>query len=718
MVRDWKRWLMLVLSVFMLTACSWCVEQQVAKQLELGQRYLLEERYEEAIVAFSKAIELDPKSVEAYLGRAESYSKLSEAEENLTLALADYERVRELDADNKEAFLGIADIYLLRGDYEAVLEILKDGTEMVPEDEQMSERLSEIETSTEAEILTEREIHQSTALISAVDEEKMQSVIELLVLTEASDEEVVDGVFVGLIVQQNNRYVEGFPKVEEGEGIAPMDSPGSVKGTAVPYKRCKTEELLSFVEDIYGRSFHIREGELMYPETRNEDGYFWEWGHAWIMSVEGGTPTYGESEFSYENNQLIVKTPYICEWADEILDEGDLVTIWEPNSESFLGYSLKEYRKEKARKVEAVSEAQKQPEAAKTLEEEIKEIRKIYYDIQEGRVALTMESDDQAEVVRYRNQDGSIVKVTATEKSYSNVMYPFENYSVEYYYGADSSHNLRFVFLYGSGEEHRIYRDSQGMIIRYIDENGTVYNGDQAVQRLLGRPDIEQFCSLGMSELTRIWKEQETIEKTNLSLKETGEEDRWKQEYISYIEGMEKTPIITSYGNKEVYKLIHIDGDRVPELYIDHDYISGGSVLCSYSNGKLIKQEMWTWGLSYLEGQNLFLDSGGRASGAYDRIYSIKDGAFTLLHQGGYVVYEGDKIKYDYDGDSVYGDFHWDGADVATKEEYINLLNTAFDTQKSICITDGTEFNRETMRHEGNGLCDYKEILKAIEQYP
>ncbi len=124
----------------------WYSPQVIADELELGQKYLLEERYAEAIVAFSKVIELEPKSVEAYLGRAESYSKLSETEENLTLALADYERVRELEADNKEAFLGIADIYLLQGDYEAALKILKDGTEMAPEDEQMSARLSEIET--------------------------------------------------------------------------------------------------------------------------------------------------------------------------------------------------------------------------------------------------------------------------------------------------------------------------------------------------------------------------------------------------------------------------------------------------------------------------------------------------------------------------------------------------------------------------------------------
>lgn len=53
--------------------CSKTIEQQITEQLELGQRYLAELNYEEAIVAFQKVIELDPKNSDAYIRIAEAY---------------------------------------------------------------------------------------------------------------------------------------------------------------------------------------------------------------------------------------------------------------------------------------------------------------------------------------------------------------------------------------------------------------------------------------------------------------------------------------------------------------------------------------------------------------------------------------------------------------------------------------------------------------------
>lgn len=46
---------------------------RLKEQLQLGQKYLKEMKYEEAVVAFNNAIAIDPMSVEAYLGLAEVY---------------------------------------------------------------------------------------------------------------------------------------------------------------------------------------------------------------------------------------------------------------------------------------------------------------------------------------------------------------------------------------------------------------------------------------------------------------------------------------------------------------------------------------------------------------------------------------------------------------------------------------------------------------------
>lgn len=50
-----------------LTACSKSVEAQIEEQLESGDKYLQEMDYEAAIVAYQKAIELDPKLESAYM---------------------------------------------------------------------------------------------------------------------------------------------------------------------------------------------------------------------------------------------------------------------------------------------------------------------------------------------------------------------------------------------------------------------------------------------------------------------------------------------------------------------------------------------------------------------------------------------------------------------------------------------------------------------------
>ena len=89
MRRDVKRCvfiLAVMLVVFgLLTGCGKSVEKQIAEQLELGNKYLTESDYEQAIVAFNKVIELDPKQVIAYEKLADSYIGLDKKEEALDI---------------------------------------------------------------------------------------------------------------------------------------------------------------------------------------------------------------------------------------------------------------------------------------------------------------------------------------------------------------------------------------------------------------------------------------------------------------------------------------------------------------------------------------------------------------------------------------------------------------------------------------------------------
>lgn len=117
-----------------LCACTQVVETPSQgptwqEQFDLGVRYLSEGNYQEAIIAFTAAIEIDPKKAPAYVGRGDAYVKSGKTGENLAAAKADYEKAIELDEAIAEAYLGLADVYLLQGDVEKAQETLKRGVE-------------------------------------------------------------------------------------------------------------------------------------------------------------------------------------------------------------------------------------------------------------------------------------------------------------------------------------------------------------------------------------------------------------------------------------------------------------------------------------------------------------------------------------------------------------------------------------------------------------
>lgn len=87
--------------IFALTANS--AGRRLADQLELGQKYLDELDYEQALVAFEAAISIDPKCVDAYLGMAEAYTGMGEYEKGLE----NLDRALELAGENGQVLDGL-----------------------------------------------------------------------------------------------------------------------------------------------------------------------------------------------------------------------------------------------------------------------------------------------------------------------------------------------------------------------------------------------------------------------------------------------------------------------------------------------------------------------------------------------------------------------------------------------------------------------------------
>lgn len=89
--------------VLLLTACGQSAQAAWQEQYDLGTKYLEDGNYKEAILAFTAAIEIDPKQAPAYVGRGDAYVGAAEtaqdpetAEAAYENALADYEKAVEL----------------------------------------------------------------------------------------------------------------------------------------------------------------------------------------------------------------------------------------------------------------------------------------------------------------------------------------------------------------------------------------------------------------------------------------------------------------------------------------------------------------------------------------------------------------------------------------------------------------------------------------------
>ncbi len=114
MITEKRKLLQLVaavlLAVMLLTACA-SGASKTADKIELGQKYLTELNYTEAVASFTEAIRLDPDNIQAYMGRAEAYLALGEYEK----ALEDYrfvsQKTEEMPYTRAISYMGQAEVY-------------------------------------------------------------------------------------------------------------------------------------------------------------------------------------------------------------------------------------------------------------------------------------------------------------------------------------------------------------------------------------------------------------------------------------------------------------------------------------------------------------------------------------------------------------------------------------------------------------------------------
>jgi tetratricopeptide (TPR) repeat protein len=131
--------------------------QTVKKQLEFGNKYMSEGKYEEAILAFEQVIKIDAKNVKAYIQ--------------------------------------LSDIYIKQGKKEEAIKLLKKGYELTKADA-IKLKLDEIEDSPDSAVLPKEEVITKTTTLVKNEEAKQEP------------------------TQSENNGIGGYPNVESGVKVA------------------------------------------------------------------------------------------------------------------------------------------------------------------------------------------------------------------------------------------------------------------------------------------------------------------------------------------------------------------------------------------------------------------------------------------------------------------------------------------------------------------
>ena len=182
------RLLMGILCLFLLIGCQKSPEEVIRKQLELGHKYLEEMKYEEAVIAFNKVIEIDPKVMEAYVGVLDARIGLGDVDEAVgileilyksfpeddlkeelkntcelvsTECSDDYERcievykkILEIESDLEAVYLDMAELYEQQGMLDEAVTVLTSGKEKCNEKEQLIKKEGELKKKIKEKLLT------------------------------------------------------------------------------------------------------------------------------------------------------------------------------------------------------------------------------------------------------------------------------------------------------------------------------------------------------------------------------------------------------------------------------------------------------------------------------------------------------------------------------------------------------------------------------------
>lgn len=131
--------------------------------LTMGEKYLTDCEYTQAVTMFSRAIRVDDRSEPAYWGRAQAYVQMDDTD----AAMSDLTYIiDELGTENADVYLTRADLYMDMGDYDAARADLDAAASLGTDTTEAEARLNEATATDEAGNTPDAETPAATKIVS------------------------------------------------------------------------------------------------------------------------------------------------------------------------------------------------------------------------------------------------------------------------------------------------------------------------------------------------------------------------------------------------------------------------------------------------------------------------------------------------------------------------------------------------------------------------
>ena len=182
------RLLSMLLAVALVLGLAGCGQgaKTPEEYLDLGTRFLSEGKYEDAVLAFTALLEIEPNYAAGLKGRGQALQKLG-GEENLTAARSDFESAVALDAEDMDLRFLLTDLLLELGATDDAKDVLAQTYSDFGSSDELTARMDQLESSgsLEGEDLTRYGIAPPTVNVADMQaghlsQEDTDAIVELL----------------------------------------------------------------------------------------------------------------------------------------------------------------------------------------------------------------------------------------------------------------------------------------------------------------------------------------------------------------------------------------------------------------------------------------------------------------------------------------------------------------------------------------------------------